>query len=134
MKTTERWKRSATSVNNINYHIIWCPKYRRPVLTDQIETRLKELLVSKSSSLGCQIHTLEVMPDHVHIFISAPPTLAPHFIIQQLKGYSAHTLRTEFPQLKSRLPNMWTRSYYIESTGALSEDGVIRYIEQQKNR
>jgi len=76
---------------------------------------------------------LEVMPDHVHLFVKSSPTAAPHWVVQQLKGFSSHELRKEFPSLKSRLPSLWTRSYYVESVGHISEDAVRRYIEEQKN-
>ena len=75
-----------------------------------------------------------VMPDHVHLFIKAPPTASPHWIVQQLKGYTSHELRKEFSYLKSRLPTLWTRSYYVESCGHISEQTIKRYIEEQKNK
>jgi putative transposase len=103
-------------------------------LKNNIELRLKELLLEKANELNCTIEQMEVMPDHVHVFIKTPPTLAPHFIVQQLKGYSARILREEFPELKTKLPNMWTRSYFIESVGHISEDTVKKYIEEQKNK
>ena len=84
----ERWKTSNTSVYNLGFHIIWCPKYRRKVLTGNIETRLKELLNLKAEELGCQIEKMEVMPGYVHIFIKSLPINAPHYIVQQLKGIS----------------------------------------------
>ncbi|WP_299454679.1 IS200/IS605 family transposase [uncultured Microscilla sp.] len=128
----KRWKSSKTSVYNLGYHIIWCPKYRRKVLTQEIQTRLKELLLSKAKDLGIEIETMEIMTDHVHLFIKAKPVDAPHFIIGQLKGYTSRHLRQEFPQLKSRLPTLWTRSYYIESVGHISEKNIKKYIENQK--
>lgn len=134
MKTIDRWTRSRTAVYNLGYHIIWCPKYRRKVLKDGIDDELKQLLHDKANELDCIIENVEVMPDHVHIFIKTPPTLAPHFVIQQLKGYTAHKLREKFPNLKSKLPNMWTRSYYIESVGHISENTIKQYIEEQKNK
>lgn len=73
------------------------------------------------------------MPDHVHIFIKTKPTLAPHYIVQQLKGYTSRILRKEFPKLKSRIPTLWTRSYYCESIGHISEETVKKYINDQKN-
>lgn len=74
------------------------------------------------------------MPDHVHVFIKTPPTIGVHFLVQQLKGVTARELRKQFPSLKTKLPNMWTRSYYAESVGHISEDTVKKYIEQQKNK
>ena len=81
MNNTERWTHSNTTVFNIGYHIIWCPKYRRKVLVNEVEDKLKTLLVEKAKEIGCEISIQEVMPDHVHIFIKAKPTLAPHYIV-----------------------------------------------------
>ena len=128
----ERWTHSKTTVFNIGYHIIWCPKYRRKVLTGVVESRLKTLLIEKAESIGCEITIQEVMPDHIHIFIKAKPTLAPHYIVQQLKGYTSRILRKEFKTLRTRLPSLWTRSYYCESVGHISEKVVKKYIEDQK--
>ena len=129
----ERWKHSNTTIFNISYHIIWCTKYRRKVLVNEVEDRLKTLLVEKAEEIGCEISIQEVMPDHVHIFIKTKPTLAPHYIVQQLKGYTSRILRKEFHKLKSRIPTLWTRSYYCESIGHISEEAVKKYIEEQKN-
>ena len=129
----DRWTFSNTSVYNVGYHFIWCPKYRRAVLVGDVELRLKELLIEKASELNVTIETMEVMPDHVHLFVKSTPTLAPHFIVGQMKGYTSFRLRKEFPKLKSRLPTLWTRSYYCESIGHISEEMVKRYIEDQKN-
>ena len=98
-----------------------------------VETRLKELLVQKAEEIGASIEKMEVMPDHVQLFIKADPTMSPHFIVQQLKGYTSRMLRQEFPHLKSKLPTLWTRSYYAESVGHISEAVVKKYIEEQKN-
>ena len=107
-----RWTTSNKAVFNIGYHLIWRPKYRRKVLTGAIEARLKELLLEKAARLGISIERMEVMPDHVHLFVKADPTFAPHYIAQQLKGYTSFQLRKEFESLVSRLPTLWTRSYY----------------------
>ena len=99
-----------------------------------IESRLREIFVERASELGITIETMEIMPDHVHLFVKSPPTLAPHHIVQQLKGVSSRLLRQEFPRLKSRLPTLWTRSYYCESVGHISEATVRKYIEDQKGQ
>jgi putative transposase len=130
----KRWTTSNKAVFNLGYHIIWCPKYRRQVLVGQVEYRLKELLREKAEQIGVVIETLEVMPDHVHLFVKSSPTNAPHHIVQQLKGYTSRILRKEFPSLKSRLPTLWTRSYYVESVGHISDATIKQYIEDQKNR
>lgn len=130
----ERWTHSNTTVHNIAYHLIWCPKYRRKVLINSIDSRLKVLLIEKATEMGCEIEIQEVMPDHVHIFIKTKPTLAPHYIVQQLKGYTSRVLRKEFKELRTKLPTLWTRSYYCESIGHISEETVKKYIEDQKNK
>lgn len=130
----KRWKHSKTTVYNIAYHLIWCPKYRRKVLTGIVEKRLKELLLEKAEQLDLEIGTIEIMPDHVHVFVKASPVDSPHFIVQQLKGHTSRILRQEFAELKSRLPALWTRSYYCESVGHISEDAIRKYIETQKGQ
>ena len=130
----ERWKTSPGCVFNLSYHIIWCPKYRRKVLVGDVEIRLKELLTEKSKENGWEIRKMEVMPDHVHIFIKATPSDSPAHIASQLKGYTSFKLREEFPHLKKRIPTLWTRSYYVESIGHISEKTIIKYIEDQKTK
>ena len=110
----KRWKRSSTAVYNVSYHIIWCTKYRRKLLVDDIASRLKELLAEKA-------------------VYKSLPSRRPQFLIGQLKGYSSRLLNEEFPALRTKLPSLWTRSYYCESVGRLSEGAVKRYIESQKS-
>lgn len=128
-----RWRTSNKAVYNIGYHLIWCPKYRRPVLEGEIDSRLRELLIQRASDLGISIEQMEIMPDHLHLFIKSSPVHAPHFIVQQLKGHTSRILRREFKTLRTRIPTLWTRSYYCESVGHISEDTVRRYIEEQKS-
>lgn len=130
----KRWTTSNKAVFNVAYHLIWCPKYRRKVLVGDIEFRLKHLLDEKAKSIGIKIENMEVMPDHVHLFVKCSTTDSPHWIVQQLKGYTSRILRTEFNELKRRLPTLWTRSYYCESVGHISEATIKKYIEEQKNK
>ena len=132
MTTKNRYSFSSHCVFNINYHIIWCPKYRRKVLVNGVDERLKELLTEKASEIGVRIESMEVMPDHVHLFVKAPATLSAHFIVNQFKGYSSRILRRENCQLRSRLPTLWSRSYYCESIGHISETTIKKYIDEQK--
>lgn len=129
-----RWSTGNRAVYNIGYHLIWCSKYRRRLLTGEIEARLRQLLMEKASDLDISIEQMEIMPDHVHLFIKSPPVHAPHFIVQQLKGHTSHILRQEFQTLRTRVPTLWTRNYYCESVGHISNDTVGRYIEEQKNQ
>jgi putative transposase len=130
----DRWTYSNTSVHNLGYHIIWCTKYRRKLLNNDIQNRLKQLIASKCNELDVELCTMETMPEHIHIFIKSKPTLAPHYIIKQIKGFSSKKLREEFPVLKSKIPTLWTRSYYVESVGCISEETINKYIENQKNK
>lgn len=134
MTTKNRYHYSAHCVFNLDYHIIWCPKYRRKVLVNGIDERLKELLCQKALQIDVTIEKMEVMPDHVHLFVKATPIIAVHFIVNQLKGYTSRLLRIEYPHLRSRLPTLWSRSYYCESIGHISEKTIERYIADQKNK
>lgn len=129
-----RWQTNKGSVYNVAYHIIWCPKYRRALLVDDVVERLKVLLYEQASKFGWSIESMEIMPDHVHLFIKANPIDPIARIVAQLKGHTSHVLRTEFGHLKSKLPTLWTRSYYVETIGHISEDTIKRYIEDQKNK
>lgn len=114
----------------VNYHFVWIPRRRRPILKDKIAIRLKELLQEKSKELSFEIIACEIQPDHVHLFVNTPPTVAPNQIMFRLKGYSARVLRKEFPELL-RLPSMWTTSYFVSTAGNVSNETIKRYIEAQ---
>lgn len=128
-----RYRRNAGSVFSLKYYLVWCPKYRRKVLTGEIAEELRSLLYQKAQELDVTIEALEIMPDHVHLFIESDPTEAPQRLANQFKGYTSRLLRQKFPQLRSRLPSLWSRSYYIGSIGHVSEETVKRYIEMQKS-
>jgi len=128
---SDRFNYHSHCVFNLGYHIIWCPKYRRKLLQWGIDERLKILLVEKATRMGCRIEQMEAMPDHVHIFIKTPPTLAIDTLVQGLKGYTSYVLRRERPWLQ-RIKTLWAPSYYVESIGHISEETVRRYIEDQK--
>jgi putative transposase len=115
-------------------HLVWCPKYRLPVLTEEVRLRLLELVTEKAHELGAEIHASEVMPDHVHLFIEADPTWSPAKLAHQIKGYTSRILRREFSHLRSRMPTLWSRSYCIASVGAVSEATIKWYIEEQETR
>lgn len=120
-------------VYSCQYHVVFCPKYRRSVLVDGIDIRLKELILEKQSEYLYTVIDIEVLPDHVHLILDVDPRPGISDIIGKIKGYTAHTLRAEFPGLRSRLPNLWTRSKFVSSVGAVSLEIVKRYIENQKN-
>lgn len=124
------------SNNNIlyacQYHIVWCPKYRRKVLINGVDIRLKEIIKEVAQEKKCEIIEIEVMPDHVHLLISIDPQFGVQQVIKIMKGRSSRYLRQEFPWLKSRLPTLWTNSYFVATVGGAPLDVVKRYIENQK--
>jgi len=131
---SDRYKRNAGCVYNIKYHLVWCPKYRKEVLTGDVATRLKQVLSAKATELGIYIEAIEVMPDHVHVFITGQPTEAIQYIVNQLKGASSRILRFEFAVLRAKLPCLWSRSYYCGTAGYVSEAAIRKYIEGQKGK
>ena len=125
-----------TCVYNINYHIVWCVKYRRKVLSGQIEQRLYELVQEIASEKGFTVIQCKVGGnDHVHCFVSAPPKISVTQIVKYLKGISGNALLKEFPELKESLwkGNLWNGSYLCETIGSSSEENILKYIERQKN-
>lgn len=114
------------------YHVVFCPKFRRPVLTDGIDIRLKELLLEISKDYDVNIIEMEVMPDHVHLLMEINAWDSPLEIVKRLKRKSAGILKKEFPMLKSRLPSLWTRSSFIATVGSVSLETVKTYIMNQK--
>ncbi len=129
-----RYRRNEGSVFSLQYHFVWRPKYRRKVLVGEIADELRSLLYQKAQELDITIEALEIMPDHVHRFIQSDPTEAPQQLANQFKGFTSRMLRAKYPQLRSRLPGMWSRSYYIGTIGYVSEETVKQYIENQKSR
>jgi putative transposase len=127
--------RTSSAVYNINYHIVWCPKYRRGILKDSVESFLKSCLQTICETKKWEIFEMEVMPDHIHIFISAPPFEAPTDIVKILKGVTARRLFMEFPDLKKKLwkGSIWSPSYYVGTAGHVSAETIKRYIEEQKS-
>jgi len=115
------------------YHIIFCPKYRRKVLTGDIEKDLRQIFDEVAKEKDVEIKVLEIMPDHVHMFISFDPRQPLHKLIKLFKGKSSKILRDKYPKLKSRIPSLWTRSYFCCTIGNISEETIQKYIENQKN-
>ena len=129
---TARYSKNAGAVFSLKLHLVWCPKYRRPVLQTAVASRLEALLREKGRELELTVHALEIMPDHVHLFVEFDPRVSVAEIVNRLKGYTSRLLRQEFPGLKSRLPTLWSRSYYAGTIGHVSEATVRKYIESQK--
>ena len=125
-----------TCIYSINYHIVWCVKYRKKILTQEIASRLYELLDSIAKDKGFTIVECKIGDmDHIHCFISSPPKLSVTNIVKNLKGISGHILLNEFPNLRKHLwkGQLWNGSYFVETIGSTSEENILHYIERQKS-
>lgn len=129
----KQYKSDKRLIYSCQYHIIYCPKYRRHVLKDGIDIRLKELISEKQDVYEYTILGMEVMPDHVHLLLDINPKIGIYPVLSKIKGYTSHTLREEFPFLKKKLPCLWTNSNFISTCGSVSLETVKQYIEDQKN-
>ena len=127
------YKFSNNVVYSCKYHVVFCPKYRRSVLKDGVDVRLKELIQQTCEQLNVEIIEMEIMPDHVHLLMEVDPQFGIHKAVKQIKGYSSRILREEFPWLKSRIPSLWTNSYFVSTVGGAPLAVIKQYIENQKN-
>ena len=127
-----KYKSNKNVVYSCNYHIVWCPKYRRKVLKGEIETRLKEVVVNTCKEINVDIIEMEIMPDHVHLLLEVDPQFGVHKAIKMIKGTSSFLLRSEFSELKTKLPTLWTNSYFISTVGGAPLAVIKKYIEEQK--
>ncbi len=122
----------------INYHLVWIPRYRKKVLIGRIAERLKELLSEIASQYGFRIVAVEVMPDHVHLFVSAPPKFAPAEIVRLFKGITSRKLKKEFESLRRQYwgehATLWAEGYYVGTAGHVSAETIKRYIEESQKQ
>lgn len=128
------YRRTSGGVSNLNYHLVWTPKYRLPVLTGDVADDLEALLREKAKELDVEVKHLAIEPEHLHLFVSAPPELSPSKLANQFKGYSSRILRQKYRHLTSRMPSLWSRSYYVGSAGHVSDKTIARYIATQEKR
>ncbi len=133
MRKVQEYKQNSSVTYSCKYHVVWCPKYRRKVLMDGIEERLQQILRESVADLHVEIIELEIMADHVHLICEVDPQFGIHRLVKLLKGRSSRILRKEYPKLKSRLPTLWTNSYFVSTVGGSPLSAIKQYIEQQKN-
>jgi len=126
------YKSNLNVVYSCKYHVVWCPKYRRAVLVDGVELRLKEILCDVIAETRSEMIGIEIMPDHVHMLVEVDPQFGIHRFVKLAKGRSSRILRQEFPWLRSRLPTLWTNSYFASTVGGSPLAVVKQYIENQK--
>lgn len=132
----EKVKKTSHSVYNINYHIVFCPKYRHHIFKDELEYEVSKLFKSIAFNYGFEVLEQEIMPDHIHLFISTPPTIAPTKIVKILKSISANEIFKAFPNLKKSKfwgSGLWSKGYYVGTAGAVSSEIIVKYIQNQKS-
>ncbi|MEB8665054.1 IS200/IS605 family transposase [Bacillus cereus] len=128
------YRRTKTTVSLINYHFVFCPRYRRKsFLNTKVEERFKELVQGIWGGLDISIVAMECDKDHVHLFLNTPPTLSPADTMAKIKGVTSKRLREEFSHLQ-HLPSLWTRSYFVSTAGSVSSETIKHYVENQKKR
>ena len=128
------YKRTQTTVSLINYHFVFCPRYRRKIfLIQNVEQRFKEIAKEICDEMDIKIIAIECDKDHTHIFLNCLPTLSPANIMQKIKGVSSKLLREEFKEL-SKMPSLWTRSYFVSTAGNVCSETIKKYVESQKTR
>lgn len=133
-KPHNAYRTTETTVYCCRYHVIFCPKYRRPVLREPIAKRFKEVVLSMQEEQNFIVLGMEVMPDHVHLLLDVDPTIGINIIVSRIKGRTSNVLNREFPELQRKLPTLWTRSKFIATVGSVSLDVVKQYIEDQKGK
>lgn len=127
----QQYRRKNHTVSMINFHLVWIPKRRKRVLIGDVEKRLREIIWDTCKEKDWQIIALEIMPDHVHLFVNVSPDIAARQVAAQIKGRSSRYLRKEFPHLL-KIPSLWTHSYFVSTAGNVSNETIRRYIEEQR--
>jgi putative transposase len=126
------YKSNRNVVYSCKYHVVWCPKFRRPVLVNGVDMRLKSILRDVVDEARSELLNIEIMPDHVHLLVEVDPQFGIHKFVKLAKGRSSRLLRQEFPRLRSRLPTLWTNSYFVSTVGGSPLSVVKQYIENQR--
>lgn len=130
----EEYRRTKTTVSLINYHFVFCPRYRRKIfLNPNLDKRFKELIYQIAENQRFKIIVLETDKDYCHLFLNALPMYSPVDIMAKVKGGTSRILRDEFPELKA-MPSLWTRSYFVSTTGDVSSQTIKQYVDNQRKR
>ena len=127
-----KYKSNNNVVYSCKYHVVWCPKYRRKVLVSGVDELLKSLVQEICKERSISLIEMEVMSDHVHLLIEVDPQFGIHRAVELIKGTTSRVLRQEFPWLRSRIPSLWTNSYFVSAVGGAPLSAIKKYIENQK--
>lgn len=128
-----KYKNNKNVVYSCKYHVVWCTKYKRTVLEKGADERLKKVLKEVAEEISIDILEMEIMPDHVHLLIEVNPQLGIHKAVKRLKGVSSKILREEFSFIRSRIPTLWTNSYFVSTVGGAPLRDIEKYIDSQKD-
>ncbi|KRH97705.1 IS200/IS605 family transposase [Cylindrospermopsis raciborskii CHAB3438] len=132
MKTTLEYRIGNHSKGNAVVHLVWIPKRRKKVLSGEIAKCLRQIIYELAKEKDWDILSLEVAPDHVHLFVEHQPDVAINQVVKAFKGRSSSLLRRKFPELL-KLPSLWTNSYFYSTAGQVSADVIKRYIEDPRH-
>lgn len=128
------YRTTKTTVSLINYHFVFCPRYRRKIFNiSNVEERFKELVNIVCEEMEIEVIAIECDKDHTHMFLNCLPSMSPADIMQKIKGYTSKVLREEFVELE-KMPSLWTRSYFVSTAGNVCSETIKRYVENQKTR
>ncbi|PYT98987.1 MAG: IS200/IS605 family transposase [Acidobacteria bacterium] len=127
------YKSNHNVVYSSKYHVVWCPKYRRKVLVDKVAKRLFNLIHKAALRYRAEVMALEIRPDHVHLLVEVDPQFGIHRLVKHIKGVTSHDLRKEFQSLRTRLPSLWTNSYFVSTVGGAPLEVIKQYVDNQKN-
>ena len=126
------YKSNHNVVYSCKYHVVFCPKYRRKVLVDGVDIRLKELIKEICQELHVDLIEMEIMPDHVHLLLEVDPQFGIHKAVKTIKGRTSRILRQEYHWLTTKIPTLWTNSYFVSTVGGAPLAVIKQYIENQK--
>lgn len=128
------YRKSGNLVSSCQYHLVWCPKYRRKVLSSEISQRFKEIILESQADFSFRVIDMEIMPDHVHLLVDCDGKTPIYGIVSKIKARTSKLLREEFPELKKRLPSLWSDAKFISSVGEVNLSTINQYIEEQPTR
>jgi putative transposase len=133
MNTKLAYKSHRNIYYSCKYHVVWCPKYRRKVLVLGAAEQLATIIHEVCQEHQAEVLSLEIMPDHVHLLVEVDPQFGIHRLVKLMKGRSSRLLRQAFPSLKTRMPTLWTNSYFVSTVGGAPLSIIKQYIENQKH-
>ncbi|MGW4631710.1 IS200/IS605 family transposase [Nocardia sp. NPDC004415] len=130
---TDEIRSNKNVVYRCTYQVVWCTKYRRDVLEDGADARLRHIALEVCTERDAPIHAMEIRPDQVRLFVSCDPQFGIHRLVKQIKARTSRALRQEFPQVKSRIPTLWTNSYFVATVGDAAQGSVEQYVADQRH-